>query len=78
VVDIRVVDIRVVDIRVAGILAEDIAGRVVKAGRVADMADRGGMRVRVGRVAVRADHAVGSGNISGRRKSASFASRRWT
>jgi hypothetical protein len=68
----------VVDIRAAGILVEDTAGRVVKVDLAVDTADRAVMRVRVGRAAVQADHAAGSDNISGRRKFASFVSRRWT
>jgi hypothetical protein len=63
---------------VAGILAEDTAGRVVKAVRVVVTVDRVAMRDRVDQAAVQVDHAAASGNISGRRKFASSASRRWT
>jgi hypothetical protein len=66
------------DIRVAVILAEDTAGRVVKAGRVVVTAGRVAMEVRVDLAEVRADHGAASGNISGRRRFASSASRRWT
>ena len=62
----------------AGILAEDTAGRVVKAVRVVVTVDRVAMRDLVAQAAVRADHAGASGNISERRKFASSASRRWT
>jgi hypothetical protein len=71
-------DIRAVDTPVAGILVEDTADRVVKADRVGVMVVRAAMAVRVGLAAVREDHAAASGNISGRRKFASSASRRWT
>jgi hypothetical protein len=50
----------------------------VKAGRVVVTVDRVAMQDRVDQAAGRADHAAASGNISGRRKFASFASRRWT
>jgi hypothetical protein len=68
----------VVDIRAAGIPAEDTAGRVVKADRVVGMADRAVMRAPVDQAADPVDHAAASGNISARRKFASFVSRRWT
>jgi hypothetical protein len=67
-----------VDTPVAGILVEDTADRVVKAGPVAVTADRVAMRDRVVLAAVREDHAAASGNISGRKKFASSASRRLT
>jgi hypothetical protein len=63
---------------VVGILAEDTAGRGVRAARAAVTVDRVAMAVRVARAAALVDHAAASGNISGRRKFASSASRRWT
>jgi hypothetical protein len=73
-----VADIREVDTPVAGILVGATADRVVKADPVAVTVDRVAMRDPAVLAADPEDHAAASGNISGRRKFASSASRRWT